>query len=122
MPSSLWTRMVSFPQPLLNRLGDSVRVIFLNDEASARELLEAARSGPSGPSTILLWRRTSDVSPGGFVTKLEQDLSHRRRGLAPRFRCLQLAGALGSPIVTRAGAARILLPVVRISNGEFRYE
>jgi hypothetical protein len=64
-----------FWQPLLNRLGDSVRVIFLRDEASGREILEAARSGRSGPSAILLWRRTSDVSPGSFVTKLEQDLS-----------------------------------------------
>ncbi len=64
-----------FSEPLLDRLDDSVRVIFLHDEASAREVLEAARSGPAGPSAILLWRRTSDVSPGGFVTKLEQDLS-----------------------------------------------
>ena len=65
----------SFSQPLLNRLGDSVRVIILNDEASAREVLEAARSEPAGPSAIWLWRQTSDVSPGTFVTKLEQDLS-----------------------------------------------
>ena len=65
----------AFTQPLLTRLGDSVLVIFLNNEASAREVLEAARSGPSGSSSILLWRRTSDVSPGSFVTKLEQDLS-----------------------------------------------
>jgi hypothetical protein len=65
----------SFSQPLLNRLGNSVGVIFLDDEASAREVLKAARSGPSGPSAIWLWRRTSDISPGTFVTKLEQDLS-----------------------------------------------
>jgi hypothetical protein len=64
-----------FSQPLLNRLGDGVRVIFLDDEASAREVLETARSGPSGSSAILLWRRTSDLSPGTFVTKLEQQLS-----------------------------------------------
>jgi hypothetical protein len=64
-----------FLQPLLNRLGDNVRVFFLADETSARELLEAARSGPSGASTILLWRRTSDVSPDGFITRLEQGLS-----------------------------------------------
>src|SRR5262249_32456634 len=48
---------------------------FLHDEASAREVLEAARSGPLGSSAILLWRRTSDVSPATFVTKLEQELS-----------------------------------------------
>ena len=58
----------------MNRLGDSVRVIFLDDEASAREVLEAARNGPSGSSVIWLWRRTRDISPGSFVTKLEQDL------------------------------------------------
>jgi hypothetical protein len=65
----------AFSQPLLSRLGDSVPVIVLDDEASGHEVLEAARSGSSGPTAILLWRRTSDVSPGGFVTKLEQDLS-----------------------------------------------
>jgi hypothetical protein len=64
-----------FLQPLLNRLGDNVRVIFLDDEASAREVLEASRSGPSASSAILLWRRTNDVSPGAFVTKLELELS-----------------------------------------------
>jgi hypothetical protein len=65
-------------EPLLNRLGNSVPVIFLADEASAREVLEAAQSGPSGSSVILLWRRTSDVSPGTFVTKLELELSMSR--------------------------------------------
>ena len=64
-----------FSQPLLNRLGDSIRVVFLDHESAAREVLEAARTGPSGSSAILLWRRTSDVSPGAFVTKLEQELS-----------------------------------------------
>jgi hypothetical protein len=64
-----------FSQPLLNRLDDSVRVIVLNDEASARELLEAARRMPSGPSAILLWRRTRDVSPESFITKFERELS-----------------------------------------------
>jgi hypothetical protein len=59
-------------EPLLNRLSASVRVIVLYDEASAREVLEAARSRPS---ETLLWRQTSDVSPGSFVAKLEQDLS-----------------------------------------------
>jgi hypothetical protein len=68
----------AFSQPLLNRLDDSVRVIVLNDEASALEVLDAARSGPSGSSEILLWRRTTDVSPGSFITKLEQDLSASR--------------------------------------------
>jgi hypothetical protein len=59
---------------LLNRLGNSVRVISLDNETSARQVLEAARSGPSGPSEILVWRRT-DISPESLVTKLEQDLS-----------------------------------------------
>src|SRR5262249_48350697 len=65
----------AFWEPLLTRLGGSVRVIILDDGASARKVLEAAQSGRSGASSMLLWRRTSDVSPGSFVTKLEQDLS-----------------------------------------------
>ena len=65
----------AFSEPLLTRLGGSVPVIILNDGASARKVLEAAQSGRSGASSILLWRRTSDVSPGRFITKLEQDLS-----------------------------------------------
>jgi len=64
--------------PLWSRLDDSVQVIFLTDEASADEVLKADRSGPSAPSVIWLWRRTSDTSPGTFVTKLEQDLSAGR--------------------------------------------
>jgi hypothetical protein len=65
----------AFSEPLLNRLGTGVRVILLNNEASANEVLEFPRSGPARPSVIWLWRRTSDVSPGAFVTKLERDLS-----------------------------------------------
>ena len=67
-----------FYRPLLDRLGDSTRVIILDDKDTASEVLESARNGSSGPSTILLWRRTNDVSPGSFVTKLEQDLSAGR--------------------------------------------
>jgi hypothetical protein len=52
-----------------------VFLIILDDGASARKVLEAAQSGRSGASSILLWRRTSYVSPGSFVTKVEQDLS-----------------------------------------------
>ena len=63
-----------FSEPLLNRLGANVRVIFLDDETSVREVMEATR-GPSGASAIWVWRRTIDISPGNFVTKLEQDLS-----------------------------------------------
>jgi hypothetical protein len=59
----------------VDRLGAGIRVIVLEDEDSARKVLEAARSEASRSNAILLWRRTSDVSPGGFVTKLEQDLS-----------------------------------------------
>jgi hypothetical protein len=65
----------SFYQPLVDRLGAGIRVIVLEDEVSARKVLEAAQSGASRSNAILLWRRTSDGSPGGFVTKLEQDLS-----------------------------------------------
>jgi hypothetical protein len=65
----------AFPEPLVKHLGGSLRVIRLLGETSAREVLEATQSGPSRPSVIWLWRRTSDVSPGSFITKLEQDLS-----------------------------------------------
>jgi hypothetical protein len=67
----------AFPGPLLSRLGNGVQVNVMN-EASAGEVLEAARSGPSRASVIWLWRRTTDVSPGAFITKLEQDLSTSR--------------------------------------------
>jgi hypothetical protein len=69
------SRYGAFSQPLVNRLSNGVRVIYLDEEASAREALDAAQSEPSGPSVIWLWRRTSDISPGAFVTKLERDLS-----------------------------------------------
>jgi hypothetical protein len=65
----------AFYQPLVDRLGDRVRVIFLDEADSSREELEAARSGRSGRSVIWLWRRTNDTSPGNFVTELEQNLS-----------------------------------------------
>jgi hypothetical protein len=61
-----------FSQPLVSRLHD-VRVISLDDEASAREVLQVARSDTS--STILVWRQTTDISPASFVSKLEQELS-----------------------------------------------
>jgi hypothetical protein len=49
------------------------------DEASAGEVLETVRSAPSRPSVILVvWRQVSNISPGGFVTKFEQDLSMGR--------------------------------------------
>jgi hypothetical protein len=65
----------AFSEPLVNRLQGSVRVIFLNGESSAREVLEAAQSRPLGLSAIWLWRRTTDTSPGTFVSRLELDLS-----------------------------------------------
>jgi hypothetical protein len=68
----------SSSRSLLNHLGDSVWVILLTDEASAREVLAAARSEPSRPSIIWLWRRTRDTSPGSFISKLEQNLSAAR--------------------------------------------
>jgi len=72
-------RFGSFSQPLLNRLEPSARVIFLDDEAAADQVREAAQGGPSGPTVIWLWRRTRDISLGAFVTKLEQDLSIGRK-------------------------------------------
>ena len=71
-------RYGAFAEPMLNRLGGGVRVIFLTGDASAREVVEAAQSVPSGGSVIWLWRRTSDVSPGKILTRLEQELSAGR--------------------------------------------
>jgi hypothetical protein len=65
----------SIYRPLLNHLGDNAQVMLVTDETSSRAVMEAARLEHSGPSTIFLWRRTRDVSAGGFVTKLEQNLS-----------------------------------------------
>jgi hypothetical protein len=64
----------AFSEPLLNRLGDSVRAIILNDQDSAREVLDAART-ESKQSTIWIWRQSRDVSPDRFVSKLENDLN-----------------------------------------------
>ena len=61
----------TFSEPLVSRLHD-LRVINLDNEASAREVLQVARGDTS--STILLWRQTTDVSPAGFASKLEQEL------------------------------------------------
>ena len=72
-------RFGSFTEPLLSRLEPGVRITFLDDQAAANELREAPRGGPSGPTVIWLWRRTRDLSPGAFVTKLEHDLSVGRK-------------------------------------------
>jgi hypothetical protein len=65
----------AFSQPLLDHLGGTLPVIFPNSEVSAREILGTTPGGPLEPFVIWLWRRTTDTSPGAFVTKLEQDLS-----------------------------------------------
>src|SRR5262245_46748759 len=59
--------LVRFILPTAFRLGDKVRVIILNDEASAKLSLAAVQTKTSGPSMIWLWRRTSDVSRGGSL-------------------------------------------------------
>ena len=65
----------AFSEPLLNRLGSSVRVIILNDQDSAFEVLDAARTEQSIQSKIWVWRQSRDVSPASFVSKLEKDLN-----------------------------------------------
>ena len=65
----------AFSEPLLNRLGGSVRVIILNDQDSAFEVLDAARAEQSIQSKIWVWRQSRDVSPASFVSKLEKDLN-----------------------------------------------
>jgi hypothetical protein len=66
-----------FTAPLLSRLEPNVHVIFLEQEAYGRELLEAAQSWQA-TTTIWLWRRTTDTSPGKFVTLFERRLSATR--------------------------------------------
>jgi hypothetical protein len=65
----------AFAQPLSERLGGGVHVIYLDKAGSSREVLEAARSAPSGSLVIWVWRQTRDIPPENFVTKLEQELS-----------------------------------------------
>jgi hypothetical protein len=69
----------SFYEPLLEKLGKNVHVIVLDDPTAAEAVRTAAGvpavSGRPGTSLIWLWRHTRDVSPGGFITKLESDLS-----------------------------------------------
>jgi hypothetical protein len=65
----------AFDLPLVNRLNGEIMVITLNNQHAAREVLEAARTDSTRQSVIWLWRKTTDISPGGFVTELEQDLS-----------------------------------------------
>jgi hypothetical protein len=48
----------AFSQPLVNRLGDSVRVIFLDDVASAGDVLEIALSGTAGSRSGKTAKRT----------------------------------------------------------------
>src|SRR5437870_2374561 len=67
----------SFPQPLLDRLGSSVaRVILLTGEESAETVRQEVRKKPR-----IIWfcRRTHDTSRGGFVTRLELELSQNRK-------------------------------------------
>jgi hypothetical protein len=66
-----------FWAPLLSRLEPNVRVIVLEQEAYGRELLDAAQSRQA-TTTIWLWRRTTDTSPGKFVTMFERRLSATR--------------------------------------------
>lgn len=64
----------SFPEPLLNRLGKEVRVVPLEEETAQREA-DAMRGKPA---VIWFWHHTHDTSPGGFVTRLEKQLSQGR--------------------------------------------
>jgi hypothetical protein len=67
------------------------------------------------------WRRTSGISPGQFVTKLEQNLSVGHEVWQRDFVAYSLPERWASTAAT-AWAARILLPTIRIPNGEFGHE
>ena len=65
----------SVPDPLLDLLGDEVRVIPLDDEQSADRQVEAVRHKPG---IIWFWRHTNDTSPDKFVSRLEAELAQGR--------------------------------------------
>jgi hypothetical protein len=69
----------SFYEPLVQKVGNGVRVIPLEDEASAELVRKAALQGSSTKSVIWLWRHTRDISPGAFVSRLEEDLGEGRK-------------------------------------------
>jgi hypothetical protein len=66
-------------------------------------------------------RRTSGISPGQFVTKLEQNLSVGHEVWQRDFVAYSLPERWASTAAT-AWTARILLPTIRIPNDEFGHE
>jgi hypothetical protein len=66
-------------------------------------------------------RRTSGISPGQFVTKLEQNLSVGHEVWQRDFVAYSLPERWAST-AAMAWTARILLPTIRIPNDEFGHE
>jgi hypothetical protein len=65
----------SVADPMLDRLGKGVQVIFLNDELSARQAMEMVRHKPG---TIWFLRHTNDTSPDRLISRLEAELAQGR--------------------------------------------
>jgi hypothetical protein len=65
----------SFSEPLLGRLDPGTRTILVDSEESAELVREAIQQKPA---VIWFWRDTHDTSPGGFVSKLEEQLREGR--------------------------------------------
>ncbi len=65
----------SVADPMLDRLGKGVQVIFLNDELPAEQAIEMVRHKPG---IIWFWRHTNDTSPDKFVSRMEKNLAEGR--------------------------------------------
>ncbi len=65
----------SYSPPLVARLEGSVRVVELENEEVAADLLSAVRADKERRTMVWVWRHTSDISPNAFVTRFEHELS-----------------------------------------------
>ncbi len=65
----------SVVDPMLDRLGTGVQVIFLNDEQPAEQAMEIVRHKPG---TIWFLRHTNDTSPDRFISRMEAELAQGR--------------------------------------------
>ena len=82
----------ALPDPVLSRLGNSIQVNFMKDEASASQSIGGC--------------------PKWTLTRVCD--KHEPRGSTPRIRKVQSAGTLGSKITARPWTTRILLQPVRV--------
>ena len=65
----------SYAAPLVARLEGGMRVVELENEEVAADVLSAVRGDKDRRTVIWVWRHTTDISPDAFVTRFEQELS-----------------------------------------------